>query len=218
MEGERKSNTAMLTVIAIATLLVAVVGATFAYFSASTTNTADVTVTAETKAADAFTASSTGDITLDVEAKDMQQSAGSNDYSSIASTDTATVTVGLTAGSGTATCTYDLVYTPSSTSPNIIYTATQNTYNEFAISGTSTFDATHNDFDDVNITGSNAITLKNDATITAVSGTPASDTWTLTGNYYNLEVDQKDAAGHTYGGSITVTDVKCSNTATQTTP
>ena len=46
MEGERKSNTAMLTVIAIATLLVAIVGATFAYFSASTTNTADVTVTA----------------------------------------------------------------------------------------------------------------------------------------------------------------------------
>ena len=40
MEGEgKKNNTAMLTVIAIATLLVAVVGATFAYFSASVNST-----------------------------------------------------------------------------------------------------------------------------------------------------------------------------------
>ena len=42
-----KKNMVLLTVIAVATLLVAVVGATFAYFTASTTasGTADATVT-----------------------------------------------------------------------------------------------------------------------------------------------------------------------------
>ena len=40
---ENKKNTILLTVIAVATLLVAVVGATFAYFSARTTNKTDVT-------------------------------------------------------------------------------------------------------------------------------------------------------------------------------
>ena len=200
-------------IIAIATLLVAVVGATFAYFSASTTNTADVTVTAETKAADAFTASSTGTIELDVEASAMQQDDGKNDYTVVAATDTATVTVTLLAGSGNASCTYDLVYTPSSTSPNIIYNATQNTYNEFAISGDSSINA--NDFTDVNITGSSAITLKQGATITnaASAGAATEETWTLTGNYYNLAVDQSTAAGHTYGGNITVENVSCSNSA-----
>lgn len=210
MEGERKNNTALLTVIAIATLLVAVVGATFAYFSASETNTADVTVTAETKAADTFNASSTGSIDLEVLASAMQEANGKNDYTVVAATDTATVTVVLTAGSGTATCTYDLVYTPSTADGKIVYNATQNDYNEFAISGDSSINT--NDFTDVNITGSSAITLKN-ATITATSGTPVTESWTLTGNYYNLAVDQSDAAGHTYGGNITVENVSCTNSA-----
>lgn len=211
MEGERKNNTALLTVIAIATLLVAVVGATFAYFSASTDNDANVNVTATTAAADAFTATSSDDITLNVTADNMQQADGKNDYTVVADDDTATVTVTLTAGSGNATCTYDLVYTPSSESPKEIYNATQNTYNEFVIAGTSTL--TGNSFTDVNITGSSAITLKTGATITdsGADSTATTETWTLTGKYYNLAVDQSDAAGHTYGGNITVENVSCTN-------
>ena len=44
-----KKNTLMLTVIAVATLLVAVVGATFAYFTATENATGTTTVTTKTE-------------------------------------------------------------------------------------------------------------------------------------------------------------------------
>ena len=53
---ENKKNTILLTVIAVATLLVAVVGATFAYFTAQggTGTSANVTVTTGTAASSDF--------------------------------------------------------------------------------------------------------------------------------------------------------------------
>ena len=53
---ENKKNTILLTVIAVATLLVAVVGATFAYFSAAggTGTTGNVTVSTGTAASSEF--------------------------------------------------------------------------------------------------------------------------------------------------------------------
>ena len=115
-EEKGRNNTAMLTVIAIATLLVAVVGATFAYFSTAQSNDANVTVQAETKAADTFTATGSPAVSLEVTAAQMQQTAGNDDHSVVANSAEANgnVTVSLTAGSGTATCTYDLIYTPTS--------------------------------------------------------------------------------------------------------
>ena len=68
-----KKNTMLLTVIAVATLLVAVVGATFAYFSV-TTNTTDATttVTANTgKVGTVTVAKAAGPYTLSVTAQDM---------------------------------------------------------------------------------------------------------------------------------------------------
>ncbi len=68
-----KKNTILLTVIAVATLLVAVVGATFAYFSV-TTNTSDATttVTANTGEVGTVTVSKAeGPYTLSVTAQDM---------------------------------------------------------------------------------------------------------------------------------------------------
>lgn len=48
---DNRKNTILLTVIAVATLLVAVVGATFAYFTAQGGNTASNSITVETEAA-----------------------------------------------------------------------------------------------------------------------------------------------------------------------
>ncbi len=214
MEGEKKGNTAMLTVIAIATLLVAVVGATFAYFSASTTNNASVTVQAETKAADTFEATGGANISLDVTAASMQKAAGKNDYTVIAATDSDnSMTVSLKAGSGQATCTYDVVYTPT-TAYTTTANATAESLREFDISGVSSHNAAANNFSNVDAAGSAAVTLKTGATITdsgASDTTATVDTWTFTANYYNLAVDQSLAAGKTFGGTITVTNVSCSN-------
>ncbi len=64
-----KKNTMLLTVIAVATLLVAVVGATFAYFAigATATNNAKTTITGSTENANVGTVTLTGNETLKME-------------------------------------------------------------------------------------------------------------------------------------------------------
>ena len=222
-EEKGRNNTAMLTVIAIATLLVAVVGATFAYFSTTTNNNADVTVTATTKAADLFTAAGTAAINLNVEASEMQKTEGNDNYSVTGATDTKAnaITVTLKANSGEASCDYDVVYVPTTS-----YTATQSSLIEYGIIGTCS-DST-NSFTRVNAAGAGSsltdgastvtgIMLKQNARIvnTANEGATQSETtqtWSFTGDYYNLgTVDQSAAAGSAFGGEIRVINVRCSN-------
>ena len=224
MEGERKGNTAMLTVIAIATLLVAVVGATFAYFSASTSgNAANVTVSAETKAADVFSSVGTPNVSLTVTAAQMQKSAGKDDHTVVANSANAdgNVTVSLTAGSGTATCTYDVIYTPGlafTTSEAVLAKEALTNKKELVLDGDSSINA--NDFSDISLAGleGTPITLKSGATIsdTAESGdtqTATTETWTFTAKFYNLGTDQSDNADSTFSGNITIQNVSCTNSA-----
>ena len=87
---EEKKNTMLLTVIAVATLLVAVVGATFAYFSLSVSGTANTTATVT--AGSVGTIELTGGTTnlkLKVNATDMTQAiAGTDSHDYYAITDT----------------------------------------------------------------------------------------------------------------------------------
>jgi len=64
MEGNKNGNTVLLTVIGVATLLVALVGATFAYFTANITTTNQQTVSVSTKTVAALVYNSNGAITL----------------------------------------------------------------------------------------------------------------------------------------------------------
>lgn len=226
-EEKGRNNTAMLTVIAIATLLVAVVGATFAYFSTTETNNTDVQVTATTKGADTFSASTSGSIELNVTAATMQEEAGSNTYQAYGARDTdSTLTVSLTANSGTATCQYDVVYIPTTA-----YTAVQSELVEFGISGVAKINnvETANSFTNVSAAGSGqtltgtsnpvltGIYLKQNASISDSaegSGTQNAtvESWTFEGDYYNLEtVDQSAKAGTSFGGDIKVVNVRCTN-------
>ena len=84
---EEKKNTMLLTVIAVATLLVAVVGATFAYFSLSITNNSNATsatVTAGKVGTVELTGGTTG-LQLKVNATDMTKELGGNKYYAIKS-------------------------------------------------------------------------------------------------------------------------------------
>ena len=67
-----KKNTLLLTIIAIATLLVAIVGATFAYFSASS-NTADTKIEVTTPGKESATFNTNGNLTLNITKEEMQQ-------------------------------------------------------------------------------------------------------------------------------------------------
>ena len=76
-----KKNTMLLTVIAVATLLVAVVGATFAYFTASNTATGTTTVTATTETVGAVTVNNpTTAMHIKLNAQEMSEAAKTANY------------------------------------------------------------------------------------------------------------------------------------------
>ncbi|NMA50362.1 MAG: hypothetical protein GX951_00730 [Mollicutes bacterium] len=200
-----KKNYILLTIIAIAVLLVSVIGATFAYFASTTTITATSALEAATSASAAvFSSSSTNGISLTVTTADMQQAAGGSGV--VAATDEGDLTVTLTADEGTV-CTYNISYTHDSSES--AYTPTVGYENqEFLVSGSSnkvgetkSLSATRYD----QLTG-NVIT---GATITAGTST-TTVTWTFTATIYNLGVNQFAALGNkTFKGSFKVSTVKC---------
>ncbi len=116
-----KRNTLLLTVIAIATLMVAITGAAFAYFAAQVNINNSLNVDVETTGGKAiFTATSSGEIAIGVESYMMQEHDADNSNTNTSNnaeiapllTNNATINVTLQsseAGKET-TCTYDVVY------------------------------------------------------------------------------------------------------------
>ena len=99
-----KKNTLLVTVIAVATLLVAVVGATFAYFNATATGTNQSTVTVTTKSIDTVSTTASA-LTLDINLTDMLLANGKNDFTvSKSATSSLTLSAGTGNGGGTNTC------------------------------------------------------------------------------------------------------------------
>lgn len=109
-----KKNTLLLTVIAVATLLVAVVGATFAYFGSFTTtvdNKAGVNVTTEAAKSSAFLTEA-AQLKLNVAGAEMLKGDGAATSVGTYEGDKATLTVKLNATDKATktTCTYDIYY------------------------------------------------------------------------------------------------------------
>lgn len=211
-----KKNTVLLTVIAIATLLVAVVGATFAYFASNSSSDAKATITTTTaKAVDLFT--TTGNSTLELEVTNEKMAEALK--GSVADTAEGTIEVSLTAGSGTATCTYDLVYVPNTTSPNVAYTGSAARANALeytlTVAGSKTVEETNIDQFTDNI-------ILNDVPISATVANVGDEAvtekhnYTLTAKFHNLATEQQDLVGQKYSGTVEVADVHCTNGGTVT--
>ncbi len=115
-----KRNTILLAVIAIVTLFVAAIGATFAYFASEIKNNGTLNVNVATSNNQAtFVATTDGDINFTVDAFEMQQADVSNENQSTNENyakglrDNATLNVTLLASDNgkETTCTYDIIYT-----------------------------------------------------------------------------------------------------------
>ena len=223
MENNHSDNSILLTIIAIATLLVAIVGATFAFFSTGVDNEAQVMVNAETRsaeAADVFTSIGNPVINLAVSTEQMQQSNGNDNHLVIANSADAdgNVLISLKAGSGIATCIYNVVYNPTSefiTTPLVASKEELTNKKEFVLFGNSSIDT--NDFEDVDASGpvGSPIILKSGASITddGSDDIATDETWLFTAKFYNLGTDQSYNANKSFGGTISITDVNCSNEA-----
>ena len=218
---ENKKNTILLTVIAVATLLVAVVGATFAYFTASGAQgtTGNVTVSTGTAASSEFGVIKA--LNLYADASTFAQ--GGKDV-----TGETTGTVKWTAPGATSTT------TPSEADRSFCYTAALNiTTNTFTVSVANTEKLNELEFtakkgekvllDKVSLvdfdtkagkTGSiNIPTTANGSEYThklvADAGASLTDNWTITVTLKNLDMNQNENTGKQLTGQIAFTKVKC---------
>jgi len=213
---ERK-NTILLTVIAVATLLVAVVGASFAFFAIQPqTEGSKVEVeTTTAKAADSFVASTEDTLVLPVTNAVMQTTETDKE----AVSDNATITVKLTAGSASASCDYYLTYTDESAEA---YSPTVADRLEYTIQGNAGSDALTlkdaegNDeinMDKVTTFGPFKITDAAEDVENPTELVPTVQTWNLTAKFYNLAENQNKQLNKTFVGNFAVTDVTCVNPA-----
>lgn len=219
---DNKKNTILLTVIAVATLLVAVVGATFAYFTAQGAQgtTASVTVSTGTAASSEF-----GTIDpLNIYADATTFAEGAGDV-----TDDTTGTVKWTApGAVTGQeapseadrsfCyTADLIITANTFTKSAANTANAKELYFTAVKGSTTL------VDEQSlvtlpagtaVTGTINIPTTKDGEVLkhkliAEAGKTVSDSWTITVTLKNLDIDQNENTGKQLTGSIKFTKVAC---------
>lgn len=203
-----------LTIIAISTLLIGSFMATFAYFSSlgDITATSDVSVLVLSR--DQTVTTST-DVSLDIYSDDMKEATGSNNYTSFKDADNPSevkIQTTLGSGGGISLCTYDLIYIP-----NPGYTAAANNttgLKEFVILLNSVENNAKRlgnypaEYDLTNVTST--VTLAQNQKIAVGDGIDQGNvTWEITPRYYNLEIDQSDKIGISFGGRVEVTNINC---------
>lgn len=228
-----KKNTLLLTVIAVATLLVAVVGATFAYFGSFTTtvdNKAGVNVVTEAAKTSSFITSSAS-LKLNVAGSEMLKGTGEATSVGTKTGDNATLTVTLTADdpTTTTTCTYNVMYAYNEGSA--IYGAEQTpvtagtankefTYTLVSDAAGLVVEGTYaaeqeKDFS-VFSAATNAAPVKVAAGTISAKNTSTVQNLTATVKFYNFpEIDQTKLSDKTFAGQFYVdkASVVCGTTA-----
>ncbi len=218
---ENKKNTILLTVIAVATLLVAVVGATFAYFTASGAQgtTGNVTVSTGTAASSEFGVIKA--LNLYADASTFAQ--GGNDV-----TGETTGSVKWTAPGATQE------HTPDEAERSFCYTAALNiTANTFTVSAANTEKLNELEFTakkgstvlldkvslvdlDTKVGKTGSINIPTTAggseythKLIADAGASLTDEWTITVTLKNLDMNQNENTGKQLTGQIAFTKVSC---------
>ena len=210
---ENRKNTILLTVIAVATLLVAVVGATFAYFTAQGGTSVQTPVNVTTAQTSNGSFSTSGAITFTATQENFGQGKGNQ-------TGTATGTVTYTASSTAAsdfcyTVTLDITantfgYTTGESTPELTFTA------EKAASATDLTSPTTliNAQDITTVTSDIQIpTTAGGADyvhqISAGQGATVNDQWRFTVTFVNLDSDQNANTGKSFTGQIVFAQTDC---------
>lgn len=214
---ENKKNTILLTVIAVATLLVAVVGATFAYFTAQGGSASQADVVVNTGKAGSSSLGTFKAINIYADASNFAQGKGDQ-------TGTSTGTVSWTAPTNATGSTTGV----TEADRTMCYTATLAiTNNTFVVSKANTTSAAELEFTAVK--GSKTIIDKMNITTTktnvqiptttggtdythklvADAGATVSDSWTLTVTLKNLGVDQNDNTGKNFEGAVKFDKTSC---------
>ena len=208
-----KRNTLLLTVIAIATLLVAVVGATFAYFanSANVNNVANLTAT--TASSNSSFISTGAEISMNVTAANMVQAYGTaaGNLAATSAYDSGHFNVTFTAGTTeTLTCTYDIKYQWDTGTDQYTKTSEITSGNEFTYSVVASDDANfkaETQFVDSSTTAAQLVASDSITDNHTTGGTTIE--YTIESKFYNFNVSQNDNSGKTWKIKFFVDNVQC---------
>ena len=212
---ENRKNTILLTVIAVATLLVAVVGATFAYFTAQGDREVQTPVNVNTAQTSNGSFVTNGSITINANQENFYEGAGNQ-------TKTATATVTYTASStaasnfcytvGLQVTANTFEYTTEESTPELTFTARKSANAANLDSATTMI----NQRDITTTTASTTIQVPNTAEgsdfvhqIDATQGQTINDQWDFTVTLVNLSSDQNENTGKSFDGQIVFTHVDC---------
>lgn len=208
-----KKNTMLLTIIAVATLLVAVVGATFAYFTATSSGNAASNVDVTTETVSSIVVDAQDDVTLEVTAAQMAEAVEGTTYTGDDSV--LSMVVDNSGSTSTMTCPYQLTYTKDDDSDAFVNTnGLLDTDLEFYLTGSR------------EITGATSSTLgaqlasqtnlHNVTTVTLEEGSfviapreNVSVVYTIQANFNNLEDVSQDNAGKDYSGQLMLNVSQC---------
>ena len=210
---ENRKNTILLTVIAVATLLVAVVGATFAYFTAQGGSSVQTPVNVTTSTTSNGSFQTSGAITINANQENFGQDAGDQ-------TGQATGTVTYTASGTQAsnfcyTVTLDITannfeYTTEGSTPELTFTAEKEANAASITSPTTLINAQ----DITTVTSDIQIpTTAGGADyvhqISAGQGATVNDQWRFTVTFVNLDSDQNENTGKSFTGQIVFAQTDC---------
>lgn len=204
-------NSIVLTIIAVATLIVAVVGATYAFFQAQggTAVSKDVKVTTGTAGMTTFSIANA----ISIEANQTNFASGKGDLTS-----STTGTASFTAPSqvGTALDAADLkscyTVTVNISSNNFVYTSGSTP--ELVLDVTKGSTKVINSLDITNRTTNVQIPTASGGstyvhTLQTTAGQTITDNWTVQVTFKNLSSDQNSNAGHTFSGSLSFAKATC---------
>ena len=209
---ENKKNTILLTVIAVATLLVAVVGATFAYFTATGGEAVSKNVTVTTGTAGSSSFEVSGAISIYADATNFASGKGDKSGSATGTVKfTAPSAVGGTIAASDLKFCYavtvniasnDFVYSVNTSTPELVLDVTKGS--------TKVIDA----MDITTKKGDIAVpTAKAGSTtvhtMTATAGQTLTDSWTVAVTLKNLDADQNKNTGKTLSGTLKFAKATC---------
>lgn len=215
----KNKNNVVLSIIAIATILVTVVGATFAYFASTVNEGTGSNFTAVVEEDNVLFTATGSNMTMEVTADKMTQHASSDGTIVAATAEADAIDVSLTVGTeGSIACYYN-IYFQWDSSGTAYLTKTTSASKEFTAqltltdtdgtgsSGTNKF-ASETQLTDV-VTTTNKTLVVEGASIVANASNSGAQTWRPTIKFYNLQLNQTDLAGKTFSGKFTIDDVEC---------
>ena len=211
---ENRKNTILLTVIAVATLLVAVVGATFAYFTAQGGSSVQTPVNVTTASTSNGSFQTSGAITINATQENFGQDDGDQ-------TGQATGTVTYTASS-TAASDFCYTVTLDITANNFVYTTDPTNTPELTFTAEKAASATDLTSPTTLINAQDITTVTSDIQIpntvsgsdyvhkiSAGQGATVNDQWRFTVTFVNLDSDQNENTGKSFTGQIVFAQTDC---------